>query len=307
MNLPPDRDPALPFTYDWYSSARYERLAGWLGSAEAVTVEESLAMQWDALSVHARRLCASLAVVDAGGVRDGEVLDRLRAWDGVESADSFEALVFEIWIRRHLRPWLLERLLEHDGVPDAQRATARRTVLRDESMDADLRGDLRMLAAYAGGDERAVAELTGGVDASLRAALEELEARLGSDRSTWSWGRVHHTRLVNAALAGVDGVPPEWAQLGPVPRAGSGDTVGMTGYGADFQQTIGSTFRMVIDVGEWDSSRAVNSPGQSGDPRSVHYGDLFPTWASGGTFPLAYSRGMVEANVGTRIRLRPPR
>jgi len=307
MNLPADRDPTLPFTYDWYSSARYERLAGWLGSAEAVTVEESLAMQWDALSVHARRLCAALAVVDAGRVRDGDVLDRLRAWDGDESTDSFEALVFEVWVRRHLRPWLLERLLERDGVPEPQRATARRTVLRDESMDADLRGDLRMLAAYAGGDERAVDELSGGVDASLRAALAEIEARLGGDRSVWSWGRVHHTRLVNAALTGVEGVPPEWARLGPVPRAGSGDTVGMTGYGADFQQTIGSTFRMVIDVGEWDNSRAVNSPGQSGDPRSAHYGDLFPAWAAGGTFPLAYSRGMVEANVGTRIRLRPPR
>jgi penicillin amidase len=81
----------------------------------------------------------------------------------------------------------------------------------------------------------------------------------------------------------------------------------MTGYGADFRQTIGSTFRMVIDVGEWDSSRAINSPGQSGDPRSPHYGDLFEAWAAGESFPLVYSRGMVEANVGMRIRLRPPR
>ena len=95
--------------------------------------------------------------------------------------------------------------------------------------------------------------------------------------------------------------------MGPAPRAGSGDTVGMTGYGPDFRQTTGSTFRMVIDVGEWDSSRAVNSPGQSGDPRSPHYADLFESWAAGGSFPLVYSREAVEANVGTRIRLRAPR
>jgi penicillin amidase len=307
MNLPDGRDPALPFTYDWYSSARYERLAAWLGSEESVTVEGSLAMQWDDVSVHARRVCAALDGVDPARVRDRDVLERLRRWNGAESVDSFEALVFEVWLRRHLRPWLLERLLDREGVPPVQRATARRTVLRDESMDSDLRGDLRMLAAYDGADRALVDELTAGVDTSLRGALAEIEQLIGSDRSAWTWGRVHHTRLVNTALAGTEGVPPQWVQLGPVPRAGSGDTVGMTGYGPDFRQTIGSTFRMVIDVGEWDSSRVVNSPGQSGDPRSPHYADLFPVWAAGESFPLAYSRGMVEANVGMRIRLRPPR
>ncbi len=188
-----------------------------------------------------------------------------------------------------------------------RRVTAERTVLRDESMDSDLRGDLRMLAAYDLADPQDLAGLTAGVDTSLRAALEELEGMLGSDRSAWTWGRVHHTRLLNAALTGADGVPQEWAEVGPAPRAGSGDTVGNAGYGLDFRQTIGSTFRMVIDVGEWDSSRAINSPGQSGDPRSPHYSDLFGPWASGESFPLVYSRAAVEANVGTRIRLCPPR
>jgi penicillin amidase len=120
------------------------------------------------------------------------------------------------------------------------------------------------------------------------------------------WGRVHHVRLVNVALAGVEGVPLKWVEVGPAPRAGSGDTVGNTGYGPDFRQTIGSTFRMVIDVGEWDRSRAINSPGQSGDPRSPHYIDLFGPWAAGSSFPLVYSRAAVEANLDRRICLRPP-
>jgi penicillin amidase len=306
MNLPEERDPTLPFTYDWYSYARYERLSAWLAADDSVSVEASLRMQWDAVSVHALQVCAALGAVDADRVRDRDVLDRLRSWDGAETVDSFEALVFEVWLRRHLRPWLLERLLDREKVQPELRATARRTVLRDESMDSDLRGDLRMLAAYEPADPAAVEELTGGVDVTLRAALEEIEALLGSERSAWVWGRLHHTRLVNAALADAAGIPTEWVEVGPVPRAGSGDTVGMTGYGPDFRQTIGSTFRMVIDVGEWDSSRAINSPGQSGDPRSSHYLDLFEPWSAGESFPLVYSREAVEANVGTRIRLRPP-
>lgn len=300
-NLPADHDPGLPITRDWYSPARYERLAEWLAHDDAVSVETSLRMQWDAVSVHALRVCAALAPVDGGAVRDRDVLERLRGWDGEESAESFEALVFEVWLRRHLRPWLLEELFDREGVED--RATARRTVLRDESMDSDLRGDLRMLAAYGDDGDR----LTAGVDATLRAALEEVEGLLGPDRSGWSWGRVHHTRLVNTALAGAGGLPPEWVEVGPAPRAGSGDTVGMTAYGPDFRQTMGSTFRMVLDVGEWDGSRAINAPGQSGDPRSPHHADLFEPWVGGGSFPLVYSREAVEAHVGTRIRLRATR
>ena len=62
---------------------------------------------------------------------------------------------------------------------------------------------------------------------------------------------------------------------------------------------------MVVDVGNWDNSRAVNAPGQSGDPSSPHYRDLVPLWGEGQYFPLAYSRGAVEKAVESRLRLVP--
>ena len=306
MNLPADHDPALPITYDWYSSARYERLVAWLDSDAPIGVDDSLRMQWDCLSVHALRVVGCFAPVPIDAVRDREVLTALRGWDGAETVDSIQALVFEVWLRRHLRPWLVSRLLDRESVASEHRERATAVLLRDESMDSDLRGDLHMLAAFDPASPADVAELGAGLDRTLRSALEDIEQLLGPDRTGWRWGALHHTRLVNAALAGVDGIPEQWRQVGPAPRAGSGDTVGMTGYGADFRQTIGSTFRMVLDVGDWDASRAVNSPGQSGDPRSPHYTDLFDTWAQGGSFPLVYSREAVEANVCTRIRLFPP-
>ena len=45
-------------------------------------------------------------------------------------------------------------------------------------------------------------------------------------------------------------------------------------YDDDFQLASGASFRMVIDVGEWDNSLAVNVPGQSGDPESPFYDNL---------------------------------
>jgi penicillin amidase len=62
---------------------------------------------------------------------------------------------------------------------------------------------------------------------------------------------------------------------------------------------------VVVDVGEWDNSLAMNAPGQSGDLRSPHYSDLFPEWAADQAFPLLYSREKVEADTRQRILLEP--
>jgi penicillin amidase len=61
----------------------------------------------------------------------------------------------------------------------------------------------------------------------------------------------------------------------------------------------------VLDVGNWDASQAINTPGQSGDPWSPHYRDLAPLWAHGRYFPLLYSRPAVAAATAKRLVLRP--
>ena len=73
----------------------------------------------------------------------------------------------------------------------------------------------------------------------------------------------------------------------------------------DFQLTGGPSFRMVLDVGNWDNSRAVNYPGQSGNPDDPHYRDLTEMWLTGKYFPLLYSRDAVEKATVTRILLKP--
>lgn len=59
---------------------------------------------------------------------------------------------------------------------------------------------------------------------------------------------------------------------------------------------------MVLDVGNWDNSRAVNYPGQSGNPDDPHYA-MRRMWLDGSYFPLLYTRKAVEAAADTRIAL----
>jgi penicillin amidase len=94
--------------------------------------------------------------------------------------------------------------------------------------------------------------------------------------------------------------------VGPLETGGSAFTVNASSYRArDFQQLSGPSVRMVLDVGNWDNSRAVNYPGESGDQNSAHYRDLAPMWTAGTYFPLLYSREAVEKATEKRIRLVP--
>ena len=92
----------------------------------------------------------------------------------------------------------------------------------------------------------------------------------------------------------------------PYPRGGSGNTTNNTSFTPDdFLVRSGASFRMVLDVGNWDAARMTNAPGQSGDPRSPFYGNLLDGWATDGSFPLLYSEEQVRANKALVIRLTP--
>ena len=92
----------------------------------------------------------------------------------------------------------------------------------------------------------------------------------------------------------------------PSAMGGSGSTPMHAGYRAgDFRVIAGASVRLVIDVGDWDRSLCINAPGQSGDPRSPHYGDLAPAWAAGAYVPLLYGREAVEGAARRRIELLP--
>lgn len=219
----------------------------------------------------------------------------LRDWDARLTAGSAAGALFEVWYRRHLRPALLTRALG-GTVGDEQRDRALARVLPAEDAAADARVDLELL------DGDPDPQLLLG---TLSAAVGELAGLLGPDPAAWSWGALHHAHPHHPIAALLDGPAPEWASVGPVPRGGSGDTVGAAAYGPGFRQTAGATFRIVVDVGSWDDSVAMNSPGQSGVPGSPHYDDLFASWAADGSFPLLYSREAVEKHTRRTITLRP--
>src|SRR5699024_11517382 len=88
-------------------------------------------------------------------------------------------------------------------------------------------------------------------------------------------------------------------EVGPVPRGGNSYTVNNTGANAD--QYTGASFRIIVNLEEWDKAVAINNPGQSDDPESKYYDNLFQLWANNDYFPLLYSRDKIEDRKSTRL------
>jgi len=141
---------------------------------------------------------------------------------------------------------------------------------------------------------------------TLAAAWADAAQRMGADPSAWAWGKLHHGYFAHALNPLQSDAERTRANVGPLPKAGGDSTPMMAAYRpSDFRVMMGASVRIVIDVGDWDNSVCINAPGQSGDPRSLHYGDLAPLWAEGKYIPMLYSRAAIDAATEQVIVLLP--
>ena len=81
------------------------------------------------------------------------------------------------------------------------------------------------------------------------------------------------------------------------------ETPGSTG--SNLNQSSGASFRLIVDTGNWDASVGTNAPGQSGNPNSYFYDNLFESWARDEFFPIYYSKDSIEKVVAEKIFLLP--
>ncbi len=281
--------------FEWPAATRWQRVAQWLASQPKHGIEDSMRLQTDLLSLAAQRLQTVLRGVRAADPRAQSAQRLLLAWNAVGSGDSAAAALFEVWWSRHLGP----------AVKDAVLPGAAARFIRTADVELLLE-TLEQPGPSLGAMPSARRDEI--VDRSLAAAWTDLQQLAGPDPKAWRWDRLHHVRLDHPLANAADEATRDRLNVGPFPKAGGGDSVNVSSYDpSSLRQLGGASFRVVIDVGDWDNSRAMNAPGQSGDPASAHYRDLAPLWLKGEYFPLLYSRAKVEAAAVRRIELVPAR
>ena len=301
LNLPKDypyRERKIGF--EWPSAARYQRIAEVLSQDKKISIEDSMRLQNDVLSLPAARLIKLLQNIPTENLnlypKAQLGISMLGDWDRYEYADSPAAALHQYWYSQTLAPLYKDLMLgQHTGLVTSMPDLVRLLEV--------LENPEQWTSAW-GNDARSKRDQL--LLSSLDDAYRQLEQRLGENSSQWRWGDLQKT-LFNHPISTL--LAPSQAthfNVGPLPRGGSANSVNQSSYRPqDFIQLNGPSFRVVVDVGNWDNSRAMNAPGQSGNPNSPHYRDLAQAWAKGDYFPLLYSRKAIMDAASEIIYLRP--
>ena len=277
-NIPPDYPYALG--YNWADPCRFARICEFLSSGRKMTMMDMMNLQQDVLSIPARCLVPLLKGLKSGSPKVQKALDMLMSWDYIMDKNSIEAGIYMSWQKR------LSKNVWNLYIPEEGR-----TLFRGGSIE-------KMIDWVTAPDGHFGENPTDMRDSLLIRSLEEgvndLINRLGPDMQKWHYGQEKYCHIkVRHILSNV--VNPELRDkfdVGPLPLGGNKHTVNHISSGKN--QKYGASFRIIADVGNWDNSLGTNTPGQSGDPSSPHYNDLFEMWSEGKYFPVLYSREKIE-------------
>jgi penicillin amidase len=110
-----------------------------------------------------------------------------------------------------------------------------------------------------------------------------LQAKLGSNLKSYTWGKVHQLELVHPIGRQK---PFDFVfNIGPMPISGGNETINNMGFKLDvsgnFAVTLGPAMRIAIDFADVEEAVSVLPSGQSGYFFSKHYYDQFDRYVAG--------------------------
>jgi len=273
---------------EWSNSSRMDRISEVIASKPKFGIADSMGLQNDVTSPLARRTTALLKGLEGRSDAEKGALALLNGWDGELGAGSAAAALYEIWTRRHLPASAIKAI-----VPEAVWGRFGSVALHGV-VQALEEGTLL-------GPDPAVRRSAILLD-SLGGAWVDAARLLGPDPARWRWGSLHVADFRPAlSIAGLEAA----RRVGPLPISGGSSTPNAMSWGENFNLVSGPSVRVVMDVGAWDNSVVINTPGQSGDPASPHYRDLFARWAGGAYVPFVWSRARVMQEAERIISVTP--
>ena len=267
--------------FNWSDPYRGERVEEVLSAGEALTMEDMKRLQTDYLSIPARTLVPLLTNLDPGKDLANRAKERLLNWDFVLAPNSAEAGIYVRW-----EDELKDRLFDYFPDPEA------------EAIDPNIQL-AKIMQWVLEPSSKMGQPSTGQIEAYLigtfNSAVEALEEQFGTDIANWQYGQgaYKHVQITHPLGMVVNDKLKAQLNTNIIPRGGNQYTPGATG--GNKGQTHGATFRIIVDVNDWDKSVGMNSPGQSGDPRSPFYRNLYEQWAADAFFPVYFSREKIES------------
>ena len=273
--------------FSWSDPFRGDRVNDVLSSNNKFTMEDMIDLQVDYYSAPAFYFVGMLGRLidyDEDFLKEyDDYIWKLIEWDNKLDKNSIEATIYVNWERAIIREF------NNKYVPEEARGLIRVQLFRI----------LNKLYNMDEGEKNRFLKET------FIASINELKLKFGDNTDKWVYGqnKYKHIKVKHPLEDIVNDSIHKILSFKTYPRGGNGYTPGSTG--SNLSQSSGASFRVIIDTKDWDNSIATNSPGQSGNPSSPFYRNLYQDWANDKYFQLLYSKEKIESNIHSREVFNP--
>jgi penicillin amidase len=295
---------------DYSNGNRAARITALLTEKIKLTPDDFARMHLDFYCAPAKKFIAHLGGLTPHDPFQVRALDALRNWDGCLTADSVAGGIYKTMEYFALRRVYADKLGEladyfigvgfHPVIMPITMYYDRSLVTLEQLLEQE---HSEWYTDAATGQARSRDEI---LALALSDAVAALRQHLGDHMTRWTWGNQHHVdyhhtlgaqkpldRIFNRPSRSIGGDPNTICQVAFVPH--------IPVQHAHFAPS----WRQIIDLADWDNSRAVHTPGQSGHPASKHYDDMIDPWLRGEYHALLWSRAHVEQHAVARLALEP--
>ncbi len=287
---PSDYPHMRTIAYTWADDYRGNRVNEVLGKMTKSTIEQSMALQTDYYSIPARELVPMIIGFSFSDSLTEESRARLKQWDKRLEPNSIGAGIYIMWERE------ITQVLRKRFTPSL---AASYITVQTSTLIKWLNNPEQIFPLDPIGERNQLLKIT------FETAVQRMKVRFGNDMNQWKYGQINykHVQIKHPLSALVSDSLRKQIDLGPFPRGGSGLTPNANG-NAD-NQTAGASFRFITDLSDWDKAVMTNTPGQSGDPSTPFYQNLFEEWATNRFFPAYYSKSKIINAAAGKIMLMP--
>ena len=298
--------PDYPYliTSAWDAGYRAQRIVAMIQAQPKISIDYIQQMQGDDMNLGSTEVLPYLLALSFDDAKLSTAQGLLRSWDGQMRIDSQPAAIYMSFFNRLLADTF------DDKVPQAYWLSGSSdswVILRNLLSKPDSPWwDIRATTTVEKRDDILRLAFTQG--------YADLEKRLGTDTSKWTWGRLHTATFRNQTL-GKSGVAviESLFNRGPYPVAGGASIVNATSSNMAVDNTTGDPFdvtslpsmRMIVDLSNLDNSLQVFTTGESGHAYAAHYIDMADHWRLIQYYPMLWSRANVTAHSEAQLTLTP--
>jgi penicillin G amidase len=286
------------YNSSWAAPWRHDRIAQLLQARPKLSPDDFKAIQADRISLYALKLRD--AILEAGDGGDTELawaLAELRGFDGAMIESSRAAAIIGA-----VQVTLAGRVFK-----DRLGADFKAFVKLQDAGGYDVVEDILMRRESHLWPSSAPGASAGQtIRQALKDALGVLRARLGNDRTKWTWGALHTITFKNPF--GEGGRLLAWYfDRGPMNYGGGRHTVnnGFFSLSDPYQTDEVSSYRFIADLADPEHPMAMNHTGESENPASAHYDDMIPSWLAGKYHVLNPDYTEMQAHAASELDLVP--